>query len=167
MLTITKIKLHNFKRFKDLTLDVNPDINIFIGDNESGKSTVLQAIDLVARGSRTRIENIGLDRLFNVESMTAFMNGDRNMSNPPELYIELYLENQTDPSLVGKNNSLEQLYSGIRLRCCFNEEYSKVVSELLKDPNAPFPLEFYNISFDTFAGESFIAYSKKSDLLIH
>lgn len=161
MLTITKIIIHNFKRFKDLTLDVNPDINIFIGDNESGKSTILQAIDLVARGSRTRIENIGLDRLFNVESMTTFMNGNRDMSKLPELYIELYLENQTDSSLVGKNNSLEQVYSGIRLRCYFNEEYSKVVSELLKDPNAPFPLEFYNISFDTFAGEPFIAYSKK------
>lgn len=34
-------------------LDVNPDINILIGDNESGKSTILQAIDLVARCSRT------------------------------------------------------------------------------------------------------------------
>ena len=61
MLTITKIKLHNFKKFKDLILDVNPDINILIGDNESGKSSILQAIDLVARGSRRRVENIGLD----------------------------------------------------------------------------------------------------------
>ena len=67
MPTITKIKIHNFKRFKDLTLDVNPDINIFIGDNESGKSTILQAIDIVARGSRNRVENIGLDRIFNIE----------------------------------------------------------------------------------------------------
>ena len=64
MLTITKIKLHNFKRFRDLTLEVNPDINILIGDNESGKSTILQAVDLVARGSRTRVENIGIDKLF-------------------------------------------------------------------------------------------------------
>ena len=40
MLIISKIKLHNFKRFKDLALDVNPDINIFVGDNESGKSTI-------------------------------------------------------------------------------------------------------------------------------
>lgn len=63
MLTISKIILHNFKRFKDLTLNVNSDINIYIGDNESGKSTILQAIDLVSRGSVTRIENIGLNRL--------------------------------------------------------------------------------------------------------
>ena len=49
MLNIVKIKLHNFKRFGDLTVDINPNINIFIGDNESGKSTILQAIDIVAR----------------------------------------------------------------------------------------------------------------------
>ena len=66
-------------------LDVNPDINILIGDNESGKSTILQAIDLVARGSRTRIENIGLDRLFNVEAMDMFMNSARNLNDIPEL----------------------------------------------------------------------------------
>ena len=44
MITIEKIKLHNFKRFKDLVFDVNPDINIFIGNNESGKSTILQLV---------------------------------------------------------------------------------------------------------------------------
>lgn len=32
MLNIVKIKLHNFKRFRDLTVDINPNINIFIGD---------------------------------------------------------------------------------------------------------------------------------------
>jgi recombinational DNA repair ATPase RecF len=74
MLTITKIKHHDFKRFRELMLDVNPDINILIGDNESGKSTILQAIDLVARGSRIRIENIGLDKLFNIKAMDMFMN---------------------------------------------------------------------------------------------
>lgn len=63
MIMISKIKLHNFKRFQDLPLDLDPEMNIFIGDNESGKSTILQAIDLVARGSRTRIEEIGLDKL--------------------------------------------------------------------------------------------------------
>ena len=124
MLTITKIKLHNFKRFRELMLDVNPDINILIGDNESGKSTILQAIDLVARGSRTRIENIGLDRLFNVEAMDMFMNSARNLNDIPELYIELYFDNQPDIGLEGMNNSLNVNCSGIRLRCFLNDKSS-------------------------------------------
>lgn len=89
MIKISKIKLHNFKRFKDLTLDVDPKMNIFIGDNESGKSSILQAIDLVARGSRTRIEEVGLDRLFNVDSIAQFMNGARNLNDFPYLLVEL------------------------------------------------------------------------------
>lgn len=161
MLTITKIKLHNFKRFKNLTLDFNPDINIFVGDNESGKSTILQAIDLVARGSRTRVENIGLNKLFNIENMLEYMKGDRNPTNLPEMYVELYFSNQPDPSLEGINNSISQICSGIRLRCIPNDDYSQQIYQLLQNPHASFPLEFYNVIFDTFAGESFNAYTKK------
>lgn len=161
MLTIRKIKLHNFKRFRELTLDVNPDINILIGDNESGKSTILQAIDLVARGSRTRIENIGLDKLFNIEAMDMFMNSPRNLNDIPELYIELYLDNQSDIELEGVNNSLNVNCSGIRLRCFLDDDYSQIVAQILQDPNASFPLEFYRIVFDTFAGESFNGYTRK------
>ena len=161
MLTITKIKLHNFKRFNDLLLDINSDINILIGDNESGKSTILQAIDLVARGSRTRVENIGLDKLFNVQTMDAFMDGDRNLSNIPELYVELYFEDQSEIELDGNNNSLNINCCGIRLRCFLNDEYSHLVSQILKEPKASFPLEFYSIVFDTFAGNPYNGYTKK------
>lgn len=161
MISIAKIKLHNFKRFKDLVFDVNPDINIFIGDNESGKSTILQAIDIVVRGSRIRIENIGLDKLFNIEAIREYMNGDRDLNEMPEMYVKLYFPNQPDPSLEGMNNSTRNLCSGIRLCCVPNDEYSQQIAQLLQNPNASFPLVFYKIIFETFAGESFNAYTKK------
>ncbi len=161
MLIISKIKLHNFKRFKNLTLDVNPDINIFVGDNESGKSTILQAIDIVARGSRSRVENIGLDRLFNVDAINEFMASGKNLNDLPEMYVELYFNNQENLSLEGNNNSLGSVLSGIRLRCFPNDVYSQQIAELLHKPQASFPLEFYCIIFDTFAGEPFNAYTKK------
>ena len=165
MLTITKIKLHNFKRFRDLTLDVNPEINILIGDNESGKSTILKAIDFVARGSRTRIENIGLDKLFNVDAMNEFMKSSKSINDIPEMYVELYFENQPNEALEGINNSLNKYCSGIKLRCRLNDEYSKSVSQLLRSPEASFPLEFYSIVFETFAGNPFNAYTKKLNSL--
>lgn len=160
MLTITKIKLHNFKRFRDLTLDVNPDMNIFVGDNESGKSTILQAIDLVARGSRTRVENIGLDKLFNVEAINSFIESNRDLNYLPDMYVELYFTDQTNPFIEGENNSLQHTYSGIKLHCELNDEYSQHVVQLLQDSNAPFPFEFFKIVFETFAGEPFNAYTK-------
>ena len=43
---IRKVVLSNFKRFESLTVELNSDINIFAGDNEAGKSSVMSAIDL-------------------------------------------------------------------------------------------------------------------------
>lgn len=42
---ITKIKLYNFRRFREFVIEPNTKNNILIGDNESGKSTILEAID--------------------------------------------------------------------------------------------------------------------------
>ncbi len=38
---ITKIKLYNFRRFREYVIEPNEKCNILIGDNESGKSTIL------------------------------------------------------------------------------------------------------------------------------
>ncbi len=52
---IVKIKLHNFKRFKKLSIKLDKDLNLLVGDNDSGKSTILLAIDLTLGGNRNRI----------------------------------------------------------------------------------------------------------------
>ena len=41
---IQQVKVKSFRCFEDLTIDLNPDINIFVGNNGSGKSAVLDAI---------------------------------------------------------------------------------------------------------------------------
>ena len=45
---IDKIKIVNFKSFEgEFELKLNRDLNIIVGDNEAGKSTILEAINLV------------------------------------------------------------------------------------------------------------------------
>jgi predicted ATP-binding protein involved in virulence len=41
---IDKIKIRNFKGFKECDLEFHPNINVFIGSNASGKTTILNAI---------------------------------------------------------------------------------------------------------------------------
>lgn len=53
MPVITRLMLQNFKKFPRLDLFFNADRNIFIGDNESGKSSILLALDLVLSDSMT------------------------------------------------------------------------------------------------------------------
>ena len=42
MKTIQKIKLFNFKRFSEFDVEFTEDLNVLIGDNEAGKSTLLR-----------------------------------------------------------------------------------------------------------------------------
>ncbi|PJB15837.1 MAG: hypothetical protein CO118_02005 [Flavobacteriales bacterium CG_4_9_14_3_um_filter_32_8] len=67
MKIIEKIKIKNFGRFKELSLEFDKTLNLLIGDNESGKSTILSAIDMVLSGSRSKVENYGIDHLFNTD----------------------------------------------------------------------------------------------------
>ena len=47
MKKIKRMNIIGFKKFKNFKTEFNDDINIVIGDNESGKSTLLEAIDVV------------------------------------------------------------------------------------------------------------------------
>lgn len=47
---ITRLHLEQFKRFDKLDLELCPGMNILVGDNETGKSSVLEAIALVLTG---------------------------------------------------------------------------------------------------------------------
>lgn len=41
---IKNIKIEKYKKFKDLSLEFDPGVNVIVGDNEAGKSTLAQAI---------------------------------------------------------------------------------------------------------------------------
>ncbi len=158
---IRKIKLHNYRRFKDLEIQFKEGRNILVGDNESGKSSILEAIDLTARGSRHRVEDIGIETLFNVDIIQEYMAGERQLVNLPELYVELYLGNIAEEGLDGAQNSDGNVAYGIRM--LFEPEIllSRQTLAVLQTANASFPFEFYSISFTTFSGESYNGYTKK------
>lgn len=160
MAAIKKIKLCNFKRFQSFSVELDEKINLLIGDNESGKSSVLSAIDIVLSGSRNKVETIGLDSLFNSEIIRDFLNSDRKLANLPQLFIELYLDEQDNPDLNGRINSDNALCDGLRLICEPNDTLSKEIEEILKQTEPNFPFEYYSINFKTFSGDSYTGYRK-------
>lgn len=152
---ITKVKLQNYKRFQDFDLSLQPERNLLIGDNESGKSSILQAIDLVLAGSRNRVETLGLESLMNVGVVSEFLAGTREYGDLPELKVELYLNEQHNLDLNGKNNTDNALCDGLSLTCSPMDEYSDEIKVVLKEVGASFPFEYYSIKFRTFAGEPY------------
>jgi len=157
---IQKLKLHNFKRFKSLSIYFDPDINIMIGDNESGKSSILSAINLVLSGSKSKIEANGLESLFNSDVIRDYLKSDKAYERLPTLLIEVYLNEQHNPDLNGNNNSDHKICDGLKLECSPNDELSKEIKEILLQPETIFPFEYYSIKFNTFQGDAFTGYRR-------
>lgn len=160
-MTIRKIKLLNFKRFDKLEMSFDKDLNILVGDNESGKSTILRSIDIAIRGSRHLVEDIGIERLLNKTTVEQFMRlSSREMEKLPIIRVELFLEETGDPSLNGKNNSDEILCDGIRMICEPDNEYGEAIAHILSSDTPSFPFEYYKVSFSKFSGEAYNGHNR-------
>ncbi|RZK26895.1 MAG: ATP-dependent endonuclease [Flavobacterium sp.] len=157
---IKAVKLVNFRKFVRFTANFSDKLTILVGDNEAGKSSILTAIDLVLSGSRSKIETIGLENLFNQSIIDSFLASDRKYENLPKLEIELYLNEQNNPDTNGKNNSDGRTCDGLRLLCCPNDELSNEIIDILKQEDSNFPFEYYSIVFKTFSDESYSGYRR-------
>ena len=103
--SIAKLKLTNYKRFKQFDFIPNERTDIIVGDNEAGKSTILEAIDLVISGNIRKVESIGIDRIINTDSIDGFLKGSKKYDDLPEVRIELFLNGDCGFEMEGKNNS--------------------------------------------------------------
>jgi putative ATP-dependent endonuclease of OLD family len=157
---IKSITLKNFKRFSEFSVEFDPEVNLLIGDNEAGKSSILLAIDLVLSGSRSKVDSVGLEGLFNSDAVNQFLTGGKKYNDLPVLQVELYLCEQNNISTHGKFNSLTQNCDGLLMEFLPNNELSLEIRDILKQDDANFPFEFYTVNFKTFSGNSFSSYSK-------
>lgn len=164
MKEIEQVKLLNFRRFPTFEYTANSKRNIFIGDNESGKSTILQAIDLVLNGSRNRIETLGLESLFYKGAVNEFLASDKRIEDLPEMKIEVFLNDFENQDLEGHNHTEHGIRHGLRLECKPMDEYGAEINSALEADNPLFPFEYYSIQFSTFAG---VPYTQNRRFLRH
>lgn len=107
---IEKVVIENFKSIESLSLNVDKDINILVGDNEQGKSTILETINLALTASLNKrsIHNEISPFIFNRKTVNNYLEVLRNKATiePPKILIEVYFqENEIVASLKGTNNS--------------------------------------------------------------
>lgn len=158
---IKKIKLINYKRFRNYTVEPNSLINVLVGDNEVGKSSILEAIDLVSGGNIRKAEAIGIDRLLNIVAVQDFNAGERSYIDLPKMIIELFLEGDFDHTMNGKNNTEGVVCDGIRLICEPNSDFQNEITESMREQPDYFPYDYYSVRFSTFADEGYTGYKKK------
>lgn len=158
-MAINKIKIQNFKSFKgEFTLSLNKGLNILVGDNESGKSTILEAIHLALTGlyCGRNIRNELSQYLFNNEIVQEYIQSVQsgNAILPPELLIEIFFDEPINAELFEGNANSEKAtkVEGFQFRIAYddkyNDEYQKIIeSKVLTS----LPIEYYEISWTTFA----------------
>ncbi len=157
---ITKVVLKNFKKFALYEVDFVEGLNILVGDNEAGKTSLLLAIDLAVSGSRSKVESIGFQALFNNAAIDAFLKGEKKLDRLPILVVELYLNEQGKPELNGNGNSKGIPCDGLRMTCQPMDEHSKHIAEVLADADPNFPFEYYAAKFATFSRDAYSGYDR-------
>ncbi len=159
--SIKKIKLTNYKRFRQFEFVPNERTNVIVGDNEAGKSTILEAIDLVISANIRKVESVGIDRIINTDSIDEFLKGSKTYDDLPVVRIELFLNGNFGFELEGKNNSDEVMAYGIRMVCAPNPEFEHEIMNSIKADPTFFPYDYYTVRFSTFADEGYSGYKKK------
>ena len=51
---LKSIRLHNYRNYEDLELNLNPGVNIFLGANGQGKTNLMEAVYYLAVGNNFR-----------------------------------------------------------------------------------------------------------------
>ncbi|KJS32482.1 MAG: conjugal transfer protein [Pseudomonas sp. BRH_c35] len=153
----------NFKKFRDELLEFNDDVNIFVGDNNAGKSTILEALEIVLNyNHRGRPFNGEFSPdLFNQDAVTRFLASDLSSKHLPSLIIEAYIDGV--PEYRGSNNSLKADAQGVLVQACFDPSLEAVYeSHLLTKPNiTSIPIEFYKVEWLDFGWNPIKPIAKK------
>ncbi len=157
-MNITKVHIENFKTFKgSFKLTLNSGINILVGDNETGKSTIIEAIHLALSGLHNGryFRNELSQYVFNNEVIQEYIQGleEGNTAQPlPHILIEIFIEGEDIAEFEGDGNSEKSKSSGFSLKVAFDEKYREHYEKLVSlGEIRTLPIEYYNVSWSSFA----------------
>ena len=149
-------------------------MNIIVGDNEAGKSTLLEAINLVLTGQLNG-RNLNYEispYLFSKVTVDDYLTNLKSGNNPelPSILIEAYLYNKPEfAKFRGTNNSKKEDTRGVYLKIEFNEDFTDEYSKYIADPSkiTTLPTKYYVARLYSFANNLITARSLElSSILI-
>lgn len=159
---IKELRVFGFKRFREASISFSEGINIVVRDNDSGKSTLLEAVTAVIDGQyrgAPLMRSISED-LFNKDIVDEYLCLLKNGKpcNPPSIVIEVVFSGEEDTVALYKGdfNSRGVAESGIKLDIAidaesFSDEYQDFVAA---KSHHGLPIEYYACSWTTFARKS-------------
>jgi len=162
---VTRIYIEGYKRLTKFDLSLNDKVTVIVGDNESGKSSILEAIHLVlTRQYCGRFIEQSLDPyLFNLDAVAAYFKAIREgkQASPPSILIEAYLSDDDDPNIAwlsGRNNTKHENCPGLKLKIEIDDDHAEALVDYAKDfLNPPIiPIEFYKCLWRSFTDNNIV-----------
>lgn len=157
-MAIKKIKIKDFKCFYGMfELELNSGVNIIVGNNETGKSTILEAIHLALTGilGGRNIRNELTQYLFNKQTVFEYIQSvnDGIPIEPPSILIEIYFDNSLDPEFEGNGNT-DKMNSveGLKFEIAYNNKYDDEYEKIIQKKNLQsLPIEYYEVTWTSFS----------------
>ncbi len=151
-MTIQKIVVKNYKLLKDIVIPLNPVINIFVGDNDAGKSTILEALSILTTG---KLNGFAFERqlranLFNKETREQYIaNVTAGLKpDPPQIVVEAYFDG--DSIYKGTENELSEDTVGIRVVVDMSEHNAETYKRMLASNEVrDIPIELYSVNLSS------------------
>ena len=164
---VNRLKIINYKLFQRVTIEMNDNMNIFVGENDSGKTTILEALAMVLTGriNGSNIANrVNLD-WFNAEIRKDFIKAIESGDTPilPTIEIEAYFSTPKEDEIAikkfkGTNNSLHEDVEGVKLEIVFDTQYASAYQQLLAEKKVKdIPIEYYKVNYRSFANPEYYA----------
>lgn len=155
---ITRVRIRGYRKFHDLDFRPHAAFNVLVGNNQSGKSTLLEAIGLAVTGrvnGRPAAEELN-PFWFNRTDVAAYLAASAEGAHlpPPEISIEVTLRD--DPAfaaLVGADdlNAPVGHAPGLRFRVRLNEEYRNEFDAYVADQDTQLlPTDYYTVDWRSF-----------------
>ena len=144
---------------------MNENANFFVGENDSGKTTILEALSIVLTGKLnggTIINRLNPD-WFNFEVRKKYKESLKELtpSELPVIMIEAYFGYFNDADVYlkkyeGSNNSACESSTGVKIEIKFDDEYSNTYKQLIKEKKiSDIPIELYKVEFRSFANPDY------------
>lgn len=158
MVYIKKVHIEGYKKFNSVDIEFNEKKNLLVGDNGSGKSTVLEAIDLALNHSIKNFDFSLLQLLFNKDDVKKFKE-TKDVSSLPKILIQVFfggVNDEPDFALFYgcnyKNSNNVEEY-GVEFKAELDTSLQINLTEQISKGYIPF--EYYQISTVTFANSSY------------